>query len=59
MKKTIAVLIALMLAVSCLSLTAFAQERNEMVPVVVKLPGDWYSPILWARVDDVTNALTA
>ena len=32
MKKTIAVLIALMLAVSCLSLTAFAQEENEMVP---------------------------
>ena len=34
MKKTIAVLIALMLAVSCLSLTAFAQEENEMVPAV-------------------------
>ena len=31
MKKTIAVLIALMLAVSCLSLTAFAQEENTAI----------------------------
>ena len=59
MKKTIAVLIALMLAVSCLSLTAFAQEENEMVPVVVKVPDGWDSPNLWAWADDGTNAFAA
>ena len=56
MKKTIAILIAAMLMVSCLSLTAFAAEDSEMVPVVVKVPEGWDAPNLWAWADDGTNA---
>lgn len=59
MKKTIAILIALMLMVSCLSLTAYAAEDSEMVPVVVKVPEGWDSPNLWAWADDGTNAFAA
>lgn len=59
MKKTIAVLIALLLCVSCLSLTAFAAEDDEMVPVVVKVPEGWDAPHLWAWADDGTNAFAA
>ena len=59
MKKTIAVLIALLLMVSCLSLTAFAAEDSEMVPVVVKVPEGWEAPNLWAWADDGTNAFAA
>ena len=59
MKKTIAILIALMLMVSCLSLTAFAAEDSEMVPVVVKVPEGWGAPNLWAWADDGTNAFAA
>ena len=59
MKKTIAILIAVLLMVSCLSLTAFAAEDSEMVPVVVKLPEGWEAPNLWAWADDGTNAFAA
>ena len=59
MKKTIAILIAAMLMVSCLSLTAFAAEDSEMVPVVVKVPEGWDAPNLWAWADDGTNAFAA
>lgn len=59
MKKTIAILIAVMLMVSCLSLTAFAAEDSEMVPVVVKVPEGWDAPNLWAWADDGTNAFAA
>ena len=59
MKKTIAILIAVLLMVSCLSLTAFAAEDSEMVPVVVKLPEGWDAPNLWAWADDGTNAFAA
>lgn len=59
MKKTIAILVAAMLMVSCLSLTAFAAEDNEMVPVLVKVPEGWDAPNLWAWADDGTNAFAA
>ena len=59
MKKTIAILIAAMLMVSCLSLTALAAEDSEMVPVVVKVPEGWDAPNLWAWADDGTNAFAA
>lgn len=59
MKKTFAILIAVMLCVSCLSLTAFADEGNEMIPVVVKVPEGWEAPNLWAWADDGTNAFAA
>ena len=59
MKKTIAILIALMLCLSCLSLTAYAAEDSEMVPVVVKVPEGWDAPNLWAWADDGTNAFAA
>ena len=59
MKKTIAILIAAILMVSCLSLTAFAAEDSEMVPVVVKVPEGWDAPNLWAWADDGTNAFAA
>lgn len=59
MKKTIAILIVAMLMVSCLSLTAFAAEDSEMVPVVVKVPEGWDDPNLWAWADDGTNAFAA
>lgn len=59
MKKTIAILIAVMLMVSCLSLTAYAAEDSEMVPVVVKVPEGWDAPNLWAWADDGTNAFAA
>lgn len=59
MKKAIAVLIAVMLMLSVLSLTAFAAEDNEMVPVVVSVPEGWDAPNLWAWADDGTNAFAA
>lgn len=59
MKKTIAALIAVMLMVSCLALTAFAAEDAEMVPVVVKVPEGWDAPHVWAWADDGTNAFAA
>ncbi len=59
MKKTIAILLAVMLMVSCLSLTAFAAEANEMVPVVAKVPEGWDAPHAWAWADDGTNAFAA
>lgn len=59
MKKTIAILIAVMLMVSCLSLTAFAAEDSEMIPVLVKVPEGWDAPNLWAWADDGTNAFAA
>lgn len=59
MKKTIAILLALMLCVTCLSLTAFAAEDSEMVPVAAKVPEGWEAPHLWAWADDGTNAFAA
>ena len=59
MKKTIAALIAVMLMVSCLSVTVFAAEDAEMVPVVVKVPEGWEVPHAWAWADDGTNAFAA
>lgn len=59
MKKAIAILFALMLMVSCLSLTTFAVEDSEMVPVAVKVPEGWDAPNLWAWADDGTNAFAA
>lgn len=59
MKKTIAILIALMLMVSCLSVTAFAAEGNEMVPILVQVPEGWDAPNCWAWADDGTNAFAA
>ena len=52
MKKALTILIALFLMVSCLSLTAFAEEDSKMVPVVVKVPEDWETPNLWAWADE-------
>lgn len=59
MKKAIAILISAMLLVSMLSLTAFAAEDSEMVPVVVSVPEGWEAPNLWAWGDDGTNAFAA
>lgn len=59
MKKAIAILISVMLLVSMLSLTAFAAEDSEMVPVVVSVPEGWEAPNLWAWADDGTNAFAA
>lgn len=61
MKKTFAILLAVMLCVSCLSLTTLAAEGapQEMVPVVVQVPEGWGSPCLWAWADDGTNAFAS
>ena len=59
MKKAIAILISAMLLVSMLSLTSFAAEDSEMVPVVVSVPEGWEAPNLWAWGDDGTNAFAA
>ena len=59
MKKALTILIALFLMVSCLPLTAFAEEDSKMVPVVVKVPEGWEAPNLWAWADDGTNAFDA
>lgn len=65
MKKTIAILMAAMLLVSCMFLTVFAEEAAEpekelvMVPVLVKVPETWEAPSLWAWADDGTNAFAA
>ncbi len=61
MKKTFAILLAVMLCVSCLSLTAFAAESDAqgMVPVVVQVPEGWEAPCLWAWADDGTNAFAS
>ncbi len=59
MKKTIAILLAVMLCVSCFALTAFAAESSEMVPVLVKVPEGWDAPNCWAWADDGTNAFAS
>lgn len=59
MKKAIAVLTAVLLILSVLSLTAFAAEDKEMIPVVVQIPEGWDAPNLWAWADDGTNAFAA
>lgn len=59
MKKEIAILVSVLLMMSVLSVTAFAAEGDEMVPVVVKVPEGWDAPNLWAWADDGTNAFAA
>ena len=59
MKKVIAILVSVLLMMSVLSVTAFAAEGDEMVPVVVKVPEGWDAPNLWAWADDGTNAFAA
>lgn len=59
MKKLFAVLLALALCVSVCSVTAFAEETEEMVPVCVTVPADWSGPCAWAWADDGTNAFAA
>lgn len=44
MKKAIAILVSVLLMMSVLSLTAFAAEDDEMVPVVVQVPEGWDAP---------------
>ncbi len=61
MKKMFAIMLALMLCITCLSVTAFAAEDDtqDMVPVVVQVPEGWEAPCLWAWADDGTNAFAA
>ena len=59
MKKAIAILVSVLLMMSVLSLTAFAAEDGEMVPVVVQVPKGWDAPHVWAWADDGTNAFAA
>lgn len=59
MKKAIAILVSVLLMMSVLSLTAFAAEDDEMVPVVVQVPKGWGAPHVWAWADDGTNAFAA
>lgn len=59
MKKKIATLIAVILCMACMPLTALATEADEMVPVVAQVPADWEAPHLWAWADDGTNAFAA
>lgn len=59
MKKAIAILVSVLLMMSVLSLTAFAAEDGEMVPVVVQVPKGWGAPHVWAWADDGTNAFAA
>ena len=59
MKKAIAILVSVLLMMSVLSLTAFAAEDGEMVPVVVQVPEGWDAPHVWAWADDGTNAFAA
>lgn len=59
MKKAIAILVSVLLMMSVLSLTAFAAEDDEMVPVVVQVPKGWDAPHAWAWADDGTNAFAA
>ncbi len=59
MKKMLLIVLALMLCVSALAVTAFAEEETQMVPVVVQVPEGWESPCLWAWADDGTNAFAA
>ena len=59
MKKTFTILLAALLCLSALSLSAFAAETDEMVPVVVSVPADWQAPCLWAWADDGINAFAA
>ena len=59
MKKAIAIFVSVLLMMSALSLTAFAAEDDEMVPVVVQVPEGWDAPHVWAWADDGTNAFAA
>lgn len=59
MKKVAAVLWVLLFCVVCVPLSAHAAEKEEMVPIAVKVPESWGTPNLWAWADDGTNAFAA
>ncbi len=59
MKKAIAIFVSVLLMMSVLSLTVWAAEDSEMVPVVVNVPEGWEAPNVWAWADDGTNAFAA
>ena len=59
MKKTIAILIAVMLVLAMVPMTAYAAEDTEMIPVVVSVPDGGDAPHAWAWADDGTNAFAA
>ncbi len=60
MKKLLAMLMVMMLCITCLSLTVLAAEgEQEMIPVLVQVPEGWEAPCLWAWSDDGANAFAA
>lgn len=59
MKKTLAILLTIVI-LSCLPMTALAAEAEEqMISVLAKIPEGWDAPCLWAWADDGTNAFAA
>lgn len=60
MKKRIAILLTVLLCLTCFPLHAFAaEEETKMLAVAVKVPESWQEPCLWAWADDGTNAFAA
>ncbi len=59
MKKTIAIMLCVMLCLSCFVMGVSADEAQQMVPVVVQVPEGWDAPCLWTWADDGTNAFAA
>lgn len=59
MKKIVSILLTAVLCLTAFSFTAFAEEAEEMVPVVAQVPEGWEAPCLWAWADDGTNAFAA
>lgn len=64
MKKTLILLLTVLLMLSALPIAAMAQEAQDaeepaMVPVAVYVPEGWDALNLWAWADDGTNAFTA
>lgn len=59
MKKSVALVIALFLCLTCLTLPALAAEGEEMVPVMVSVPEGWGTPNVWAWADDGTAAFAS
>ena len=64
MKKTLILLLTVLLMLSALPIAAMALEAQDaeepaMVPVAVYVPEGWDALNLWAWADDGTNAFTA
>ncbi|MDO4333594.1 MAG: starch-binding protein [Eubacteriales bacterium] len=58
-KRTLRLVLSMLLLFSAVSLSALAAPEEERVAVYVQVPSDWEDPCLWAWDEDGNNAFEA